>query len=378
MTIGRVIFQVDERSIDPGLRRFTSRTLLLCIALLLLPQTLRLPFGESPRTYYVAPHGDDSNSGATPDAPLRTIQLALDRAGPGDRVELAAGDYYQDLHSRRDGAPGAPITLAGPQAAVIRGAGNAYIIEVNHDYITLEGFRLDGLWGDPGRPAGYRNKLLYVIGTEPGDGVTGLRVLRMQLANAGGECLRLRYFANHNEIAYSSFSNCGVHDFRFGDAKNGEGVYIGTARGQIDDGKNPTVELDGSAQNWVHHNTFDTQGNECVDIKEGATENIIEHNSCTGQRDAKSAGISVQGDHNVVRYNRVFSNVGAGVRLGGDRKDDGVSNTVYGNAFSSNQGGINIRRAPQGPICGNQMADSGEPIMGIHAGAPDPQAPCSG
>jgi hypothetical protein len=355
-----------------------AAALLACLGLPLLPMALAAPLASGPRTFYVAPDGDDSNAGRAPEAPLRSIQRALDEARPGDRVELAPGDYFQDAVSRRDGAPEAPITIAGPPGAVLRGAGADRVVEINHDYITLEGFSLDGLWGNPKKKKGYRSKLLYVMGTRPGDGVTGLRVLHMRFANAGGECLRLRYFASHNEVAHSSFSACGVYDFRFGGAKNGEAIYIGTARAQIDDGKNPTEELDRSTGNWIHHNSFDTRGNECVDIKEGATENLVEHNSCTGQRDPKSAGLGAQGERNVLRYNRVFGNAGAGVRLGGDRKDDGVGNAVYGNTLVDNEGGgIKIVRGPQGLICGNEIADNGDgPIVGMREGAPDPSAPC--
>ena len=109
----------------------------------------------------------------------------------------------------------------------------------------------------------------------------------MTFKNAGGECVRLRYFAQHNEIATSRHSRrCGVHDFRFkAGGKNGEGIYIGTAPEQRGDGKNPTTDPDLSNGNWIHHNSFDTQGNECVDIKEAASGNLVENNRCTGQRD---------------------------------------------------------------------------------------------
>lgn len=335
---------------------------------------------NGPRTYYVAPNGNDEHSGASRDQPLASIQLALDKAQPGDQIELAPGDYFQDLVSRRDGTPEAPILLAGPATAVVRGAGESRVVEINHDYMTLEGFSIDGLWGNAKKARGYRNKLLYVMGTKPGDGVTGLRVLRMRFANAGGECLRLRYFAQQNEIAHSTFSGCGVADFRFdGDGKNGEAIYIGTDFSQIDDGKNPTVEPDQSSRNWIHHNVIDTEGAECVDIKEGATGNLVEHNICTGQSDSKSAGLNAQGNQNILRYNRIYGNDGAGVRLGGEGKEDGVGNSVYGNEIVANEGGgIKIERLPQGQICDNEIRNNGDdPVVGKSEDAPDPQAACA-
>src|SRR5262249_35218623 len=161
---------------------------------------------------------------------------------PGETIVLAPGAYLQDIVSRRAGAEGAPITIKGPAEAVLKGGGNGRIFEINHDYLTLDGFTIDGLWGDAGSASGYRDKLLYVLGKAPRDGVSGLRVLNMTFKNAGGECLRLRYFAQHNEIAGSTFAGCGVHDFKFnGGGKNGEAIYIGTAPEQRGDGKNPTT-----------------------------------------------------------------------------------------------------------------------------------------
>src|SRR5262249_32114845 len=152
------------------------------------------------------------------------IQKAVDLAGPGDVVNLAAGVYLQDVVSRRDGAAGAPITIKGPAGAVVKGGGGAHIFEVNHDYLTLDGFTIDGLWAAPTSIKSYREKLLYVVGASARNGVTGLRVLHMTFKNAGGECMRLRYFAQHNEVAYSTFARCGVHDFKFKAGKrNGEG-----------------------------------------------------------------------------------------------------------------------------------------------------------
>ena len=179
----------------------------------------------------------------------------------------------------------------------------------------------------------------------------------MNIKNAGGECVRLRYFAQNNEIAYNSINRCGIVDFKFkGGGKNGEGIYIGTAPEQLKDGKNPTSDIDESNNNLIHHNTINTQGNECVDIKEGSSGNIVEYNNCTGQKDKESAGLDSRGSKNIFRYNEVYGNLGAGVRLGGDEDNDGINNDVYENTIKNNvSGGIKFQRAPQGKICGNKM-----------------------
>ena len=329
--------------------------------------------------YYINPTGNDAKDGHTISSPFRTIQKAVDLAQPGDVVNLAPGSYLQDVVSRRSGTPTAPITLTGPAGAVVKGGGNARIIEINHDDITLDGFTIDGLWAAPTSTSGYRDKLLYVLGKAPLDGVNGLRVLNMTFKNAGGECVRLRYFAQRNEIARSTFLSCGVTDFRFkAGGKHGEGIYIGTAPDQLGDGKNPTTDPDQSNTNWVHHNSFNTQGNECVDIKEASSGNIIEYNTCTGQQDPNSGGFDSRGNGNIFRNNESYGNLGAALRLGGDTATTGIGNDVYLNSFHDNRaGGIAFQRTPQGKICGNVMSNNtGGNSVGAYGARFNPVAAC--
>jgi len=321
------------------------------------------------RVFHVAP-GRDGEA---------TIQAAVGSARPGDIIELAPGRYLQNVRSVRNGSPGQPIIIRGPADAVLSGAGASRIFEINHDYIELHGFTIDGKVGDGSSMDSYRDKLLYVIGGKPGDGVTGLRVIGMKFLNAGGECLRLRYFAQKNEVADSEFRNCGAYDFRFNDGgKNGEGVYIGTAPEQLGGQGAPDKRVDHSNDNWVHDNVFDTQGNECVDIKEGSSGNIVERNRCTGQLDPESGGFDSRGNGNVFRQNVVFDNIGAGVRLGGDTASDGIENQVYGNTFRNNkQGALKIQRAPQAKICENVLENNGKrPVTGDYYKGLDPSVSC--
>ncbi len=336
-----------------------------------------------PRHYFVDPTGDNDNSGLLASVPLATIQHALELVEPGDTIHLAAGDYYENLTSVTAGRAGAPITIMGPSDAIIRGTGEASAaFYLTHDYYTFTGFTFDGLYGDPTDKDGYTQKLLYVQGMGGKKGVTGLRVLHMTFRNAGGECLRLRYFAHNNEIAYSTFQVCGLLDFVFNEGgKNGEAIYVGTASDQWSDGKNPTADPDASTNNWIHHNIMDTQGNECVEVKEGGYANLIEYNLCTGQLDPDSAGIGARGSRNVIRYNTIYSNVGAGIRLGGHEVDGvqyGVNNLVYGNNLLSNiAGGVKIIIDPQKRICGNYLTRNlGKQAFGEGSEGYEPAAPC--
>jgi len=343
----------------------------------------RLSAPTLPHHYFVAPSGDNSNSGLHRSVPLATLQYALDLVAPGDTIHLAAGNYNENVTTTTAGIPQAPITITGPPDAILRGNGSeSAAFYLTHNYYTLTGFTIDGLYGDPMEKEGYTQKLLYVQGMGEKEGVTGLRVLQMQFRNAGGECIRLRYFAQKNEIAYSTFHVCGLLDFVFDNGgKNGEAIYIGTAANQWADGKNPTTDPDESSSNWIHHNEMDTQGNECVEVKEGGYGNIIEFNLCTGQLDPDSAGIGARGNRNVIRYNTVYSNVGAGVRLGGHEVDNvqyGIDNLVYGNYLLTNiAGGVKIINEPQRRICGNYLRQNlGKQAFGASSDGYDPAAPC--
>src|SRR5258706_8078092 len=173
----------------------------------------------------------------------------------------------------------------------------------------------------------------------------------MKIGGASGECIRLRYFVQGAQIHNNEIGPCGFNDFPngvyAGGGKNGEGVYIGTAPEQRGDGKNPNSAVDLSNNNHVYANAFNTQGNECVDIKEGATGNLIEENTCTGQKDPNSAGFDSRGNANIFHANTSTSNVGGGFRFGGDTANDGINNVATDNIVTNNQGyGFKIQIKP--------------------------------
>jgi len=317
------------------------------------------------KVFFVSPGGDDSNDGLTARHPLKTINHALQQAQAGDTVFLLPGIYEQDIETVRNGNALHSIRITGTHEAVVHGAGKSHVIDIHHSHIELSNFTVDGKNGPGDKLEHYRDKLIYIKGRK-NLGVNNVRLFGMKLQNAYGECIRIKYMATNNEVAYSNIQNCGLRDYVFNRGKhNGEAIYIGTAPEQIIEGVNPTKETDQSNENWVHHNYISPQGSECVDIKEGSQRNIIEYNICTGQSDKNVGGISVRGNDNIIRYNTVFSNKGAGVRLGGDTEIDGINNAVYGNYLHDNAGGgLKIIRAPQKKICGNTIiALSGQKII---------------
>ncbi|MDD5084028.1 MAG: right-handed parallel beta-helix repeat-containing protein [Candidatus Moranbacteria bacterium] len=312
-------------------------------------------------TYFVSPSGDDGRDGLSQASAFSTIQKGIETMLPGDGLILADGTYFQDFMSVRDGTKERPIIIKGSEKAVVHGSGERdKIAEIHHSYIVLNGFSIDGRGGDGSKEKQYRDKLIYAEGFEADHGITGLRILDMHLMNAGGECVRIKHFAKQNEIAYNTITRCGAYDFLFdAGGKNGEGIYIGTAPEQVQKGKDGSRSVDASDDNWIHDNTIDTQGNECVDIKEGSSGNLVENNSCTGQKDKESGGLDSRGNGNTFRKNEVFGSAGAGIRLGGDGEGDGMDNSVIENYLHHNRnGGIKIQSHPQRQICGNIITDN--------------------
>ncbi|CAN5873539.1 right-handed parallel beta-helix repeat-containing protein [soil metagenome] len=282
------------------------------------------------------PSGD-----GTTQRPFGSIQQALERAEPGQTVQVGPGTYRETIRSVRPGRPGAPITIAGRDAEIAGDDDVNHLVEITHDHLVLEGLEL--------RDA---STLVYLAGASE------TRILDNDIHDAEGECVRIKYQSVGNEVAGNRITDCGVEDFDLDDDnKNGEGVYIGTAPEQLDD--NPTDEPDESNANHVHDNEIDVPA-ECVDVKEYARANVIEANTCTGSQDPDGAGLSSRGIGTVFRANTSSGHTGAGIRLGGDTDDDGTDSVVRDNVLRDNDGyGLRVVTEPQRLLCGNEVSGNG-------------------
>jgi len=320
------------------------------------------PPSTGPRTLYVRPN---ANGNGTQSRPFGKIQKAIDAARPGDTIYLSGGNYKESFITKRHGETNKPIIIKGPRNAVVRGESHISsgskdnIIQIHHNHIILDGFTLNGHDGSH-----YWDKLVFAApkkqNNHPSSGQTlhgprNMIIRNMDLLNGGGECVRLRWNVRHARIHNNKFTRCGATKFNLNQGKkNGEAVYIGTADNDSQQKKNYEFykftsyrhELDRSGYNRVHNNVFNTQGNECVDLKEGAQNNVIYQNSCTGQRDPESAGFASAGNNNVFVDNTIFNNVGFGIRIGDDKRENWFSsygrtnnqivrNRIYGNQAGS-------------------------------------------
>lgn len=65
------------------------------------------------QTWYVAPDGDNKNSGQSRKEAWKTLNHAAARVGAGDTVLVAGGDYHETVWLRATGDKGRPITFRG-------------------------------------------------------------------------------------------------------------------------------------------------------------------------------------------------------------------------------------------------------------------------
>lgn len=61
------------------------------------------------------------------------------------------------------------------------------------------------------------------------------------------------------------------------------------------------ADMDSCDGNLISGNKIDTHGNECVEVKEGSSGNIIEYNVCSNQLDVESGCFCSRGDANTFR-----------------------------------------------------------------------------
>jgi hypothetical protein len=324
---------------------------------------------------YVSPRGDDAASG-TRATPLRTIQSAVDRATRGTSIELTAGSYVENvvIPISQSG-----ITLRGPRTAVLHGTGKGRVLWIQASNVTLTGFSIDGLMpgADPALRESYADVGILLQTITEGSPTRSVKVVLMRIGNLRGECVRIKDLAEDIVISANTITHCGKDDFVFGGGgKNGEGIYIGTAPEQIAE-KNTHQQPDVTRRVLVRGNTILTHGNECVDIKEAARENIVERNLCGEQLDPNSGGFDARGDANIFRDNVIRNVAGAGIRFGGDTDLDGVDNIATGNTIiRAGRGGIRYQRAPQGRQCGNRVFGDAPAASGDFAANFAPDGAC--
>lgn len=372
-----------------------SRLLLASSVLLLVPG---LPawtppaapaagLAEGPAAIYVAPDGLDERPG-TADQPVRTLQRALDLARAGTVIHLRPG-VYDPAETRHPGAPGAPITVRGPETgrdpggrfrAVVRGS--RIVLQINHSHYRLEGFTIDGqprippgdFPGDPAaarafkdrvRQAAVNSKLVYIGYAPDTRDLTGIVLDNMFLHGAGGECVRMRNNAVGNLVTGSVIQWCGVYPSGDDAARyayhNGEGVYIGTSPKST---TQPMYANDTSHDNVVQDSLIVTYGSECFQVKENAHHNTMRRVDCRANDEPlafSGSNVELRGDHNTIEDSTIVGSRGVNLKIASDEpRYDRGGNSVVRTRFGAADGPHVLFKSaqPPGTICGNTFAGS--------------------
>jgi chitodextrinase len=368
-----------------------------------------LPLSAQAASLYVSPSGSDSNTGTSSSAPLKTIQAALDKATAGTTIHLAQGIYRERPETKRAGTASAPITLQGPETGKARSGrykavlyGTGRIFNIDHGHYVLQGFTIDGQeklasktypttlsavrgFKDANQSLVEDGRLIYVGSSDSSRDITGVVIRDMFLNGAGGECIRLRNNAHHNEVSDSVIQWCGMYgkgdDVEGYKYHNGEGVYVGTSPKST---TQPMYANDTSSDNVVRDNTIHTFGSECFNVKENAHDNVFSGNDCRyNDEPLEFLGslIELRGHHNVLDDNILSGSRGYTLKLKSDSGAyDKGGNSVTRNTFREAKGAFirNDHSAPQALFCGNTFDGTAPVLTGASVGTPTTACPGGG
>lgn len=207
------------------------------------------PAVDQPKTWYVANHGSNQNSGLSPEQPLAEIGYATSRAAAGDTILVQGGTYRENVRVLSTGDEGRQLTIAGMfgQRVLIDGCrmlARGFLVRSKKN-ITLDYFHIVGNFG---------NCSLGAAGGIVASYCPNLHVSRIFYDNRVGNG---QYVINVNNCPNMLMENCIGHSsfsgFYFGSCENLEvrnNVFI---RNKVSHGRVATT-MDAHA--YVHHNIF--------------------------------------------------------------------------------------------------------------------------
>lgn len=349
-----------------------------------------------PEVLHVDSQRGDSTGNGTEANPIGTVQTALDRAQPGQTIQVAAGEYRvrRPLTTVRNGTADAPITLTGPPDAVIRPAVDIdrmpSLLRIKHDHIHLRGLTLTGL-GDSSRPETleqYKVKAVIRV-MPPTDTASYLRDIVVKPDRVGhsywGTINHKR--ANHVEIGEFEVIGPAGAGYVLTDEPNkhaGEIVYLGTPPGAVLQNVVPKWGIDESHAIHVHHidNSAGYPHSEIVNTKLGTHDIRIEY--CTDGGSSQNtepyppASIHLQSYDATVRWCALSDGDGHGVHINAGsagalaeldeppvtQETIGTDHSIYHNritGFSADTiAYTDTTPAGQQVVCGNTVEETAE------------------
>ena len=305
---------------------------------------------------------------------VEEIRAALAEARPGDVIEVADGEYQfrPRLVASASGEPGAPITLRGSPAAVLRtkNASGDYGLHVTGDHWRIEGLTV-----------AHASKGIVL------DGSVGTVIDGVEVFDVGAEAVHFRTCSSDGVLR-----NSFIHDTGRSQAQYGEGVYVGSANSnwpdfECTDAVEGEPEGDNTERVLVEGNTFEDVTAEGADLKEGTDSGTLRNNTfrrvgTSGENSADSA-VDAKGNNWVIEGNTVLETDAEwdddGTMRPSEFADGLQSHSVYdgygtGNIFRANRvvgavPGFGIGLYPgAGNIvtCDNEAAEAGAGLVGDH------------
>ena len=125
-------FQIDAKGIRGGTKRTEEATFTTPVD------------APAPRQLYVAPTGNDTADGCSPETAWQTLRKACFEAGAGDTVNVTPGRYAEILSPFGNGAEGAPLVFRSeqPLQAIVDGGlvRASFCVILAKQHVVIDGF----------------------------------------------------------------------------------------------------------------------------------------------------------------------------------------------------------------------------------------------
>lgn len=372
--------------------------------------------GGYPDAVFVDPDGSDGNAGGR-DAPVQSVQEALDRAGPGTTVRLGAGVHTSGEVgrpvgiTRRGGEPGRPITITGPPDAVVRGpedpGTSRPLFHLTHSHVHLRGVTLDGLM-DPNRPDEARWYRPTAVDCNPPtwaesypDYLTDVVIAPSAVGNTGGKLVST-WRTNEMDIGgFEVTGPAGMEYYLADDDRYVLGAVVSLGRSPNNFGTSwyPWEAPDESNAICVHHvaNLDGHAHTELVKTHSGNYDVTVEY--CSDVGGATRESVRLNCGRSTVRWCDLRGSRRSGVHVVTppmqenetygyfeslpDGRFPGVNNAIYGNRLLDHErGGLTfsspdwVAGGPDGQrvVCGNEVAGDSPPEAGQRCPADVPRS----
>ncbi|SEQ36121.1 NosD domain-containing protein [Microlunatus flavus] len=257
----------------------------------------------------------------------KQLQSAISNAPAGRVIKMAPGTYSVPwgMAVKANGTSTRPVWICGPRTAVLSGPG-----------VTGNGgFRVDG------------SSYLRIAGMTVRNSQKGISVMRSNhvavsdvlVEHIGQEAVHLKNNTTDSVVVGNTIRDTGLMT-----ATYGEGVYVGTAKGNWC--KYNGCNADASNRNAIVANHISRTSSEPIDLKEGAVDGTVWGNTVDGgSMRVGETLISVQTNNWVVAHNTGSNAKADGIQVWQAYEVWGRNNTLYANRFTSGIPGYGVRVA---------------------------------